>query len=317
MAPLPEAPPDAARRHLRRTGRPHHGRPLPTPPRPAPTSRPTVLDRNTGQIVSNGNGKAMPIASVVKLFIADDLLLQESRGQTEALPRRPRGARRHAAGLRRQRGRDVLEPQWRQRDHFAGHRAIRVGRDDDAVQRALVQHLEHDRRPRSVLRQAARGHRRIAAGTGQHHPVQPGGVHTDRARRHGARRRIPTAVRHSRGALRRARCGQAGLVLLLERRQLGALVDRRDRAGTVDTSWRSARCSPPTTPPPATPSPRPSRRCSPAAASSSRCTQSRRSGRRSRVRCMPCSRRHAAILAWSPDSRISGTSSPRQLGGRV
>ena len=31
----------------------------------------------------------------------------------------------------------------------------------------------------------------------------------------------------------------------------------------------------------------------------------------------PCSRRHAAILAWSPDSSTSGTSSPRQLGGRV
>ena len=46
----------------------------------------TVLDRNTGQIVSNGNGKAMPIASVVKLFIADDLLLQESRGQTKISP---------------------------------------------------------------------------------------------------------------------------------------------------------------------------------------------------------------------------------------
>jgi hypothetical protein len=42
-----------------------------------------VLDRNTGQIISNGDNTALPIASVVKLFIADDLLLQESRGQTE------------------------------------------------------------------------------------------------------------------------------------------------------------------------------------------------------------------------------------------
>jgi beta-lactamase class A len=46
----------------------------------------TVLDRNTGQIVSNGNNEAMPIASVVKLFIADDLLLQEARGQTQLSP---------------------------------------------------------------------------------------------------------------------------------------------------------------------------------------------------------------------------------------
>jgi hypothetical protein len=46
----------------------------------------TVLDRNTGQIITNGNNKTMPIASVVKLFIADDLLLQEARGQTQLSP---------------------------------------------------------------------------------------------------------------------------------------------------------------------------------------------------------------------------------------
>jgi Beta-lactamase enzyme family len=42
-----------------------------------------VLDRNTGQIVSNGANRPFPIASVVKLFIADDLLLQESAGKTK------------------------------------------------------------------------------------------------------------------------------------------------------------------------------------------------------------------------------------------
>jgi hypothetical protein len=42
-----------------------------------------VMDRNTGQIVTNGSNKPFPIASVVKLFIADDLLLQESEGKTE------------------------------------------------------------------------------------------------------------------------------------------------------------------------------------------------------------------------------------------
>src|SRR5690242_7296660 len=39
-----------------------------------------VLDRNTGQMFSNGSNMPFPIASVVKLFIADDLLLQESQG---------------------------------------------------------------------------------------------------------------------------------------------------------------------------------------------------------------------------------------------
>ena len=41
-----------------------------------------VLDRKTDQIVSNGANKPFPLASVVKLFIADDLLLQESKGET-------------------------------------------------------------------------------------------------------------------------------------------------------------------------------------------------------------------------------------------
>ncbi len=42
-----------------------------------------VLDRNTGQLIATGDGSPMPIASVAKLFIADDLLLQEAKGQIE------------------------------------------------------------------------------------------------------------------------------------------------------------------------------------------------------------------------------------------
>jgi hypothetical protein len=45
-----------------------------------------VLDRNTGQLVTNGNLGTIAIASVVKLFIADDVLLQESKGQTVLSP---------------------------------------------------------------------------------------------------------------------------------------------------------------------------------------------------------------------------------------
>jgi hypothetical protein len=48
--------------------------------------RAVVLDRNTGQTVSNGDNAPFPIASVVKLFIADDLLLAESKGQTTLSP---------------------------------------------------------------------------------------------------------------------------------------------------------------------------------------------------------------------------------------
>jgi hypothetical protein len=45
-----------------------------------------VMDRTTGQVVSNGSNEPFPIASVVKLFIADDLLLQESEGKTTISP---------------------------------------------------------------------------------------------------------------------------------------------------------------------------------------------------------------------------------------
>jgi hypothetical protein len=45
-----------------------------------------VLDRNTGQLITNHNGETIAIASVVKLFIADDLLLQVAKGQTTLTP---------------------------------------------------------------------------------------------------------------------------------------------------------------------------------------------------------------------------------------
>lgn len=84
-APLPEAPPDEpastfdgldARARQATADATKVGADIST----------VVLDRNTGQIVSNGDTEAMPIASVVKLFIADDLLLQESKGQTQLSP---------------------------------------------------------------------------------------------------------------------------------------------------------------------------------------------------------------------------------------
>jgi hypothetical protein len=45
-----------------------------------------IMDRNTGEVVSNAATKSFPLASVVKLFIADDLLLQESKGETTLSP---------------------------------------------------------------------------------------------------------------------------------------------------------------------------------------------------------------------------------------
>lgn len=45
-----------------------------------------ILDRTTHQLFSNGNTEITATASVAKLFIADDLLLQESEGRTVLSP---------------------------------------------------------------------------------------------------------------------------------------------------------------------------------------------------------------------------------------
>jgi hypothetical protein len=46
----------------------------------------SILDRKTHELVSNGNTQIVGTASVAKLFIADDLLLQESEGKTALSP---------------------------------------------------------------------------------------------------------------------------------------------------------------------------------------------------------------------------------------
>ena len=75
LAPLPEAPPDEpaagfdgldSRTKQATAEAAAKGADITT----------VVLDRSTGQRVSNGNGRGIAIASVVKLFIADDMLLR-------------------------------------------------------------------------------------------------------------------------------------------------------------------------------------------------------------------------------------------------
>ncbi|WP_343599298.1 hypothetical protein [Mycobacterium sp.] len=45
-----------------------------------------VLDRATGQVASNGRDRLVGIASVAKLFIADDLLLRQAQGKVDLSP---------------------------------------------------------------------------------------------------------------------------------------------------------------------------------------------------------------------------------------
>ncbi|MED5811829.1 hypothetical protein VST63_05595 [Mycolicibacterium sp. 050232] len=85
MAPLPEAPPgEPAAAFMGLAGRAQQAT-EDAADAGAEISL-LVLDRNSGQLVSNGNGAPIAIASVVKLFIADDLLLQEAKRQTVLSP---------------------------------------------------------------------------------------------------------------------------------------------------------------------------------------------------------------------------------------
>ncbi len=85
LAPLPEAPPDEPAATF--DGLEGRARQATADAAKAGADiSAVVLDRNTGQTVSNGDNTPFPIASVAKLFIADDLLLQESKGQTELSP---------------------------------------------------------------------------------------------------------------------------------------------------------------------------------------------------------------------------------------
>lgn len=85
MAPLPDAPPDAPAAAF--SGLEQRERQATTEAADAGADiTAAVLDRNTGQLVTNGNNMTIAIASVVKLFIADDLLLQVSKGETTLSP---------------------------------------------------------------------------------------------------------------------------------------------------------------------------------------------------------------------------------------
>ncbi|MGV0791884.1 hypothetical protein [Mycolicibacterium sp. XJ1819] len=85
MAPLPEAPPDEPAATFKGLQERTEQATAAAAASGADLTV-TVLDRNTGQTVSNGNAMAMPIASVVKVFIADDLLLQVAEGKTQLSP---------------------------------------------------------------------------------------------------------------------------------------------------------------------------------------------------------------------------------------
>ena len=243
----------AARGAARRAGRRRspasttaRGRPPPRPRRPVPTSRRSVLDRNTGQLVTNGNGTTIADRLGGQAVHRRRPAAAGVQGPDQALARRPQCARRHAAVIRRQRRRDLLEPQRRQRDHQPGGRPLRAGVHAAARQRPLVQHHQHGGGPGALLRHAAGGHRRVAARAGQHHHGQPGRVHPDRRYAGGVTRNGSASRRAS--SPNRSRSSRAGCAASAP---TGCTCPPVSSAPTAAMSWPSARCSRPATTPPA------------------------------------------------------------------
>ncbi len=75
LAPLPEAPPDEPASAFNGLENRTKQATAEAAAKGADITT-VVLDRSTGQRVTNGNGRGTAIASVVKLFIADDMLLR-------------------------------------------------------------------------------------------------------------------------------------------------------------------------------------------------------------------------------------------------
>ena len=184
-----------------------------------------ILDRKTHELVSNGNTQIIGTASVAKLFIADDLLLQESQGKTTLSPERPPGIGRHVAVVRRRRRREVLGSGRRRQHHQRRWRADTGWRPPPRLSDGrwwnTMSSLTDLIHYYDMLLDGAGG---LPRGAGQDHRQRPGPIHPER------NRRLPAAVRHPRRLVRRTGGGQAGLDVLY-RHRLDASVHRRDRRG--------------------------------------------------------------------------------------
>ncbi len=213
MAPLPEAPPDEPAAAF--SG-------LDTRERQATTDAAksgaeitvAVLDRNTGQLVTNGNSATIAIASVVKLFIADDLLLQVSKGQTQLSPD----------------DRHTFDVMLRSSDDSAAETFWNRSGGSAIINRVVARYgLSSTHAPNN-----GRWFNTISTVTDlvRYYDMMLGGQRwacrrsrpasscptwrrrRRRARRDGARRRLPAAVRHPRRPVRRTRRSQTGLDVL-------------------------------------------------------------------------------------------------------
>ena len=262
LAPLPEAPPDEPAATF--DGLDGRARQATADAAKAGADiTAVVLDRNTGQ--TRLQRRQQPFADRVggEAVHRRRPAAAGVQGPDRAVARRPQVTRRHAAVLRRQRGREC--------SGTAAAAALIITR---VVARYGLTGTTTPNNGRwyntlSTASDLVRYYDMLLDGSGGLPPEQAniilsnlGAVNADRYRR------LPATLRHSRGALRRTGCRQTGLDVLLERRRLDAPVHRRDRTrpplrhGDQFTAARrrGGRAD--------RPSPRPSRRCSPAGRSS-------------------------------------------------
>ena len=214
-----------------------------------------VFDRVTNQLVANGNEQIPGIASVAKLFIADELLLREAQGAT--LSAEDRTA---LDGMLRSSDDGAAEQFWAQLggDAIITEVAGRYGLTDTAP--------PSDGRWWNTISTPAdliRYYRMLLDGSGGLPPERATTIINNlaQATTNGAdgypqRFGIPDGLPPNRSRSNRAGCAAST--------RTGCICRPESSAPTGATSWLSRRCSLQTTRPHAQPSPRQSRRCFPA-----------------------------------------------------
>ena len=255
MAPLPEAPPDEPA--VAFTGlADREGQATTEASKAGADITVAILDRNTGQLVTNASGSTVAIASVVKLFIADDLLLQVAKGQTTLSPA----------------DRKTLDDMLRSSDDSAAEVFWNRSGGSAIINRVTARYGLGSTRPPgngrwfntiSTVTDLVRYYDMLLAGTGGLPPEQASIILSNLAASTpmAIDGMMPAASTRSASASLRA-CTRNPLpsnrVGCVASVPTGCTSPPASSDPTAATSWRSAPCSPPATPRSrATPSPRP------------------------------------------------------------
>ena len=183
----------------------------------------TLLDRKTGRTISGGDGGAFPIASVSKLFIADDLLLQVAKGQRQLTPQE----RQAFDVMLRSSDDDAAEVFW---SESGGNDVISRVKARYGLSGTTSPYDGHWWNTMSTTADLVRYYSMLLDGTGGLPPEQAAIIMSDlSASTPTGLDGYPQRFGIPDGALRRTRCGQTRLDAGLERQRLDAHDDRGHR----------------------------------------------------------------------------------------